>query len=238
MVESVGPESMKMIEEVREEVKEEKKEKKNPFASLFKKKEKTPQNSDPLIETATEETVSPIILENSSENSETDQKNKKNRKEKEPRPKGKTVTFVFAILTCIVLFIGICGVIGAFIFANKLCEDKPTLDVADLVAPDSSTIYDNEGNKIMELGLYLRENIEYEEMPNCLIDAFLAIEDSRFFEHFGFEKIRCHKADTEEDSCQHEGNAHLLVCFHFYLVFYVVCQAHACFYEVVRHSDL
>ena len=27
-----------------------------------------------------------------------------------------------------------------------LCEDKPTLNVADLVSPDSSTIYDNEGN--------------------------------------------------------------------------------------------
>ena len=102
-----------------------------------------------------------------------------------------------AILTCIVLFLGICGAVGAVVFAYKLCEDKPTLDVKDLVSPDSTTVFDNEGNKIMELGMYLRENIEYQDMPNCLIDAFLAIEDSRFFEHFGFDIPRFTKAAIE-----------------------------------------
>ena len=118
-------------------------------------------------------------------------------KEKNPRPKGRTVTFVFAILTCIVLFLGICGVIAAGIFAYKLCEDKPELHVEDLRSPDSSMIYDSNGNKIMEIGMYLRENIEYEEMPNCLIDAFLAIEDSRFYEHIGFDIPRFTKAIIE-----------------------------------------
>ena len=85
------------------------------------------------------------------------------------------MTLLFAILTCIVLFIGICGVIGAGIFAYKLCEDMPELHVEDLVSPDSSTIYDSEDNKIMELGMYLRENIDYQRMPNCLIDTFLSM---------------------------------------------------------------
>lgn len=114
-------------------------------------------------------------------------KEEKTDKPKEKRPKGKVVTFVMAILVCLVVFIGVIGVIGAGVFVHKLCEDKPTLNVDNLKAPDSSMIYDNEGNIIMELGLYLRENISYEEMPNTLIDAFLAIEDSRFFEHFGFD---------------------------------------------------
>ena len=116
------------------------------------------------------------------------------RKVKQKRPKGKTVTFIFAILTCIVLFLGICGVIGAGYFAYKLCEGKPELKVSDLVSPDSSTIYDSDDNKIMELGMYLREHIDYERMPNCLIDAFLSIEDSRFFEHPGFDIPRFTKA--------------------------------------------
>ena len=118
-------------------------------------------------------------------------------KQKDPRPKGSTVTFVLAILTCIVLFLGICGVIAAGIFAYKLCEDKPELHVEDLRSPDSSMIYDSNGNKIMEIGMYLRENIDYEEMPNCLIDAFLAIEDSRFYEHIGFDIPRFTKAIIE-----------------------------------------
>ena len=125
------------------------------------------------------------------------EKKEKIKKEKTPRPKGHIVTFIFAILTSIVLFIGICGVIAAGIFAIKLCEDKPELHVEDLRSPDSSMIYDSDGNKIMEIGMYLRENIDYEEMPNCLIDAFLAIEDSRYFEHVGFDIPRFTKAAIE-----------------------------------------
>ncbi|MBR0420695.1 MAG: transglycosylase domain-containing protein [Erysipelotrichaceae bacterium] len=121
----------------------------------------------------------------------------KSEKVRSERPKAKTFTFIMAILMCLFLLACLGAVIGAFLFAAKLCEDKPTLVVEDLVAPDSSTIYDSEGNKIMELGMYLRENISYEEMPNTLIDAFLAIEDSRFFEHFGFDIPRFTKAALE-----------------------------------------
>ena len=125
------------------------------------------------------------------------EKKEKVKKEKTPRPKGHVITFILAILTCIVLFVGICGVIAAGVFAYKLCEDKPELHVEDLRSPDSSMIYDSDGKKIMEIGMYLRENIDYVEMPNCLIDAFLAIEDSRFYEHLGFDIPRFTKAAIE-----------------------------------------
>ncbi|MDO4198781.1 MAG: transglycosylase domain-containing protein [Erysipelotrichaceae bacterium] len=109
---------------------------------------------------------------------------------KEPRPKASLGVLIASIIVSIIVFIGIIGVCGAGYFAYKLCEDMPTLNTEDLVAPDSSIIYDIEGNKIYELGTYLRESITYEEMPNCLIDAFLSIEDSRFFEHIGFDVPR------------------------------------------------
>lgn len=121
------------------------------------------------------------------------EKKKKEKKESD-RPKAKTSTKIFAGLVIFALFICVIGAIAAGAFAYKLCEDKPKLNVADLVSPDSSTIYDNEGNKIMQVGMYLRENIEYDQMPNCLIDAFLAVEDSRFFEHVGFDIPRFTKA--------------------------------------------
>ena len=116
---------------------------------------------------------------------------------KQKRPKASKPVFVMAILTCILLFFCLCAGIGCIVFAYKLCEDMPTLDVDDLISPDSSTIYDSDGNKIMELGMYLRDNIDYNRMPNCLIDAFLAIEDSRFFEHPGFDIPRFTKAALE-----------------------------------------
>lgn len=127
-------------------------------------------------------------------NKEDPKKKKKEKKVKSLRPKGSKLTFAFAIIVSIVLFIGVIGAAGAGLFAMKLCEGKPELNVSDLVSPDSSTIYDNEGNKIMQVGMYLRENIPYDQMPNCLIDAFLAVEDSRFYEHIGFDIPRFTKA--------------------------------------------
>ena len=113
---------------------------------------------------------------------------------KAKRPKASKLTFAMSILMVFILFICLCGVIGAGVFAYKLCEDMPDMKAEDLKSPDSSVIYDNDGNKIMEIGMYLRENIEYEEMPNSLIDAFLAIEDSRYFTHIGFDIPRFTKA--------------------------------------------
>ena len=113
------------------------------------------------------------------------------------RPKAKTVTKVFATITCIIAIIGILGGIGAIIFANKLLEGKPKFDRTKLESQESSVIYDMNGNEIVELGLYLRENIEYDDMPNSLVDAFLSIEDSRYFEHFGFDIPRFTKAILE-----------------------------------------
>ena len=113
------------------------------------------------------------------------------------RPKAKKVTKVFATITCIIAIIGIIGGIGAIIFANKLLEGKPEFDRTKLESQESSVIYDMNGNEIVELGLYLRENIEYDDMPNSLVDAFLSIEDSRYFEHFGFDIPRFTKAILE-----------------------------------------
>lgn len=113
------------------------------------------------------------------------------------RPKPKKVTMVFAVIAIIVVIFEIAGFIGAFVFASKLCEGIPEFSPADLDSPDSTIIYDSEGNQVMELGLYLRENIEYDDIPNCVIDSFISIEDSRFYEHFGFDIPRFTKAIIE-----------------------------------------
>ena len=110
------------------------------------------------------------------------------------RPKTKTSIKVLATITTIIAALGIIACIGALVFAGKLLEDKPAFDRSKLESEDSSIIYDVNGNEIVELGLYLRENIEYDDLPNCLVDAFLSIEDSRYFEHFGFDIPRFTKA--------------------------------------------
>ena len=159
------------------ENKETKKEKKKisfklPSLPTFHSKIKIPKVKEPVIE-------EPTI---------------KHKKTKQKRPKGNKFVFGLAVFVSLIVFIGVIGVCGGVAFAFKLCEDKPELHVENLVSPDSSAIYDNEGNKIMEVGMYLRENVDYDELPNCLVDAFLASEDSRFYEHLGFDIPRFTKA--------------------------------------------
>ena len=116
------------------------------------------------------------------------------KKVKEERPKTKKSIKVLATVTSIVAGLGIIACLAALVFAGKLLEDKPEFDIAKLKSEDSSVIYDVNGDEIVELGLYLRENVEYDDLPNCLVDAFLSIEDSRYFEHFGFDIPRFTKA--------------------------------------------
>ena len=118
-------------------------------------------------------------------------------KTKTERPKTTKPVFVWAIIVSSIVFLGVCAVIAAAIFGYNLIKDRPEFDPVRLESEDSSIIYDANGNEIIELGLYLRENIDYDEMPNCLIDAFLSIEDSRYFEHFGFDIPRFTKAAIE-----------------------------------------
>ena len=176
-----------------------------------------PKKEEIVEEVATEEPattnqdikVEDVVEEVSINNNETNQdttkavtekvvnKKEKPKKQKVERPQAKKSTKVWAVIISIILGLCVIGLIGVGAFVYKLCDNKPTLDVADLISPDSSTIYDNQGNKIMQVGMYLRENIDYDEMPNCLIDAFLAVEDSRFYEHLGFDIPRFTKAILE-----------------------------------------
>ncbi len=149
------------------------------------------ENSLQEIEVPKEEEIMDIEIKDCKEE-ESEGKDNKSK-----RPKTKTSIKVLATITSIIAVLGIAAVIGCLIFAGKLLEDKPEFSKEKLQSEDSSVIYDADGNEIVELGLYLRENIDYEQMPDTLIDAFLSIEDSRYFEHFGFDIPRFTKAIIE-----------------------------------------
>ena len=68
------------------------------------------------------------------------------------------------------------------------------LNLTDFVGEESTKIYDDQGELVTEVGVYLRQNISYDKCPESLVDAFLSIEDSRFFSHFGFDIPRFTKA--------------------------------------------
>ena len=82
-------------------------------------------------------------------------------------------------------------------YAEKLLAGKPELKINDFISPESSKIYDGNGTLVTEIGTYYRDNISYSQCPEALIDAFLSIEDSRYFEHTGFDIPRFSKAAIE-----------------------------------------
>ena len=104
-----------------------------------------------------------------------------------PASKGKKIV---ATICGVVLSLFLIGVgVGSFI-AYDMLKDAPILDLNDFIGQESSVLYDANGNEISELGAYLRKNVSYDEMSENLVDAFLSIEDSRFFRHPGFDLPR------------------------------------------------
>ncbi len=104
---------------------------------------------------------------------------------------------ILTVFMVLVVSIYVVGGIYAVRYASKLLKGMPTLNVDDLISTESSKIYDGNGTLLTEIGTYYRENIPYEQMPESLIDAFLSVEDSRFFEHNGFDVPRFTKSVLE-----------------------------------------
>ncbi len=104
---------------------------------------------------------------------------------------------LWATLVSIIAMIGLVGLVAGIAVIATLLKNKPTLNVSDFDQAESSIVYDSEGLEIANLGTVIRQNIEYDDIPNCVIDAFVAIEDSRYFEHNGFDVPRFTKAILE-----------------------------------------
>ena len=116
-----------------------------------------------------------------------------NPKKKRKISKQNLITIIVASFSIIFLLCLVAGISVIII----LLMDKPDLNLADFEQTESSTIYDQKGEEIANLGTVIRQNASYDELPNCLVDAFVAIEDSRFFTHNGFDIPRFSKAILE-----------------------------------------
>ena len=124
---------------------------------------------------------------------ETAFKEKERKKQSKKQKRFAVITAILVVLVCIEIIVCACGVV----LLDRMVSNAPTLDVSDFVGEESSRIYDDSGALITEIGTYYRENITYDKCPESLVDAFLSVEDSRFFTHFGFDIPRFTKAIIE-----------------------------------------
>ena len=93
---------------------------------------------------------------------------------------------------CLILALVSTGA-GAISFASMM-KDTPELDSSKLVDPLSTKFYDRNGNFIYEYGKEKRTKITYNQVPKVLEQAFIATEDSRFYDHNGIDFKRTSKA--------------------------------------------
>ncbi|MEE3487023.1 MAG: transglycosylase domain-containing protein [Bulleidia sp.] len=111
---------------------------------------------------------------------------KKDKERKKRLKKQRRLKIWTGILCAFVILYLIVGAVGLTI-VNRMTSNAPALDVTDFISEESSKIYDDQGQIITEVGVLLRENVAYDQLPESVVDAFLSVEDSRFFTHFGFD---------------------------------------------------
>lgn len=95
------------------------------------------------------------------------------------------------ILFMLLLIAGVCCVIA---FCGYIVVTAPEISEKRLYKNNSTVLYDKDGNEFARLGTENREKKNYDELPQVLIDAIIATEDSRYFQHNGIDIARFTKA--------------------------------------------
>ena len=94
------------------------------------------------------------------------------------------------IILLIILFFIIAVIAGIIVFTSYIVVSAPKFDPDQLYSQEPSILYDADGEEIAKIGAEKRKNINYDDLPEVLVDAIIATEDSNFFQHNGFDLSR------------------------------------------------
>jgi len=87
------------------------------------------------------------------------------------------------LLLCLAILVG-CGAGVGLVFASV--RDMPAMSPAALEASASTMIYDKDGNLVTSVGIKNSVPVSIKDVPEHVVNAFLAIEDPAFYQHHGF----------------------------------------------------
>ncbi len=97
------------------------------------------------------------------------------------------------LLVCVIFFIALILIFFAYVIIKS-----PKFDPNNLKFTEMTEIYDSDVNIIAKLGNENRTGISYDDLPEVLIDAIIATEDSKFFQHNGFDLGRFTVASVKQ----------------------------------------
>lgn len=109
------------------------------------------------------------------------------------------------LIICVIAFASLMAVFFAYIIVKA-----PKFDPNNLKFTQMSELYDTDGNLITKMGNENRTEISYDDLPEVLIDAIIATEDSKFFQHNGFDLARFMKASMYQLVGKNGGGASTL----------------------------
>ena len=107
-----------------------------------------------------------------------------------PRNKKKLTVSLFKAMLVLFLAIIVLGIGAGFGALKGILDDTPEVNAKDLIPKGyQTTLYDQDGKELKVLASFdaNREYVYYDDMPENLVNAFIAIEDQRFWEHNGID---------------------------------------------------
>ncbi len=146
--------------------------------------------------------------ENQIESSDDMTKSKPKHSNTKKSPKNKKKIGKIILITLLSLFI--VGMLIAIAFFIYIAISADKFDPDKLYTKEASTLYDTNGKAFAHLGSEMREKIKYKDTSEELVNAIVATEDSRFFQHNGFDLPRFLKASFGQVLGQNAGGASTL----------------------------
>ena len=107
-----------------------------------------------------------------------------------PRNKKKLTVSLFKAMLVLFLAIIVLGIGAGFGALKGILDDTPEVNAKDLIPKGyQTTLYDQDGKELKVLASFdaNREYVYYDDIPENLVNAFIAIEDQRFWEHNGID---------------------------------------------------
>ncbi|MBM7855101.1 penicillin-binding protein 1A [Desulfohalotomaculum tongense] len=93
-----------------------------------------------------------------------------------------------ALLILFLVIMAASGAAAALVYSSV--TDMPTFNPEDINFSASTDIYDENDNFVARVGVENREPVDIDDVPEIVKQAFLAVEDNRFYKHHGIDPYR------------------------------------------------